>query len=66
MTDGKASVPAGEYRYTAEAFGYAQATGSFTVTDAAVEVPVTMTELARHKAAFLITALPQARRRPLP
>ena len=57
MTDGKASVPAGEYRYTAEAFGYAQATGSFTVTDAAVEVPVTMTELARHKAAFLITGL---------
>lgn len=52
MTDGKASVPAGEYRYTAEAFGYAQATGSFTVTDTAVEVPVTMTELARHKAAF--------------
>ena len=34
VTDGKASVPAGEYRYTAEAFGYAQATGSFTVTDA--------------------------------
>lgn len=57
VTDGKASVPAGEYRYTAEAFGYAQATGSFTVTDAAVEVPVTMTELARHKAAFLITGL---------
>lgn len=60
MTDGKASVPAGEYRYTAEAFGYAQATGSFTVTDTAVEVPVTMTELARHKAAFSITALPRA------
>lgn len=57
VTDGKASVPAGEYRYTAEAFGYAQATGSFTVTDAAVEVPVTMTELARYKAAFLITGL---------
>ena len=57
VTDGKASVPAGEYRYTAEAFGYAQATGSFTVTDAAVEVPVTMTELARHKAAFSITGL---------
>ena len=57
VTDGKASVPAGEYRYTAEAFGYAQATGSFTVTDAAVEVPVTMTELARRKAAFLITGL---------
>ena len=57
VTDGKASVPAGEYRYTAEAFGYAQATGSFTVTDAAVEVPVTMTELARHKAAFSIKGL---------
>lgn len=57
VTDGKASVLAGEYRYTAEAFGYAQATGSFTVTDAAVEVPVTMTELARHKAAFSITGL---------
>ena len=57
VMDGKASVPAGEYRYTAEAFGYAQATGSFTVTDTAVEVPVTMTELARHKAAFLITGL---------
>lgn len=57
VTDGKASVPAGEYRYTAEAFGYAQATGSFTVTDTAVEVPVTMTELARHKAAFSITGL---------
>ncbi len=57
VTDGKASVPAGEYRYTAEAFGYAQATGSFTVTDAAVEVPVTMTELACHKAAFSITGL---------
>lgn len=57
VTDDKASVPAGEYRYTAEAFGYAQATGSFTVTDTAVEVPVTMTELARHKAAFSITGL---------
>lgn len=60
MTDGQGQRSGGEYRYTAEAFGYAQATGSFTVTDTAVEVPVTMTELARHKAAFSITALPRA------
>lgn len=33
------------------------ADASYAVTDAAVEVPVTMTELARHKAAFLITGL---------
>ncbi len=48
---------AGEYRYTAEAFRPRAGHRRLYRDGLAVEVPATMTELARHKAAFLITGL---------
>lgn len=57
VTDCKISLPAGSYSYRAEAFGYATAEGSFTVSDAALDVPVSMTALTGKTLTFAISGL---------
>ena len=57
VSDFAISLPAGSYSYRAEAFGYSTASGSFSVTDKALEIPVGMTALSGQKLTFAISGL---------
>lgn len=57
VTDCRISLPAGSYSYRAEAFGYETAEDSFTVSDAALEIPVSMTALSGQSLTFDISGL---------
>ena len=57
VTDCRISLPAGSYSFRAEAFGYKTVEDSFTVTDGALEIPVSMTPLSGQSLIFEISGL---------
>lgn len=57
VTDCRISLPTGSYSYRAEAFGYETAEDSFTVSDTALEIPVSMTAHSGQRLTFDINGL---------